>query len=290
MAKKNSNTPIRFDKFDVDNVVITEPEENEMVKAQKLSYPRYKNGDVLGQLLIKTPVINIFSGGIPSLGEYFKDDKSRAKNFKIPFDPSNKESQQLMSVMEALDNLMNSDKFRSDVMNNAKNLEYQPIIRVPVVDEDDDSKPARPTCMKLNIALDYNTDKVQTQLFVKNEEGKREPTKVETLDELCKYVHYKSNVRLIILANKFYVMKNPDPKTKKKTYGMTWKVMQVEVDAPSNTAGGFDNTVDNFDDSDDEKPMNKDTMISTLDLDEGIEDEVPKSKKGKGKKDKVVDA
>ena len=288
MAKKSGNTPIQFDKFDVKNVVINEPEDNEMVKALKMSYPRYKNGDNLGQLLIKTPVINIFSGGIPSLGEYFKDDKSRAKNFKIPFDTSNKDSKVFMDAMQSLDNMLDTDEFRKDVMGGAKNLEYQPILRVPVVDEDDEPKPPRPTCMKLNIALDYNSDRVQTQLFVKNAEGKREATPVETLDDLQKYVSYKSNVRMIIMANKFYVMKNPDPKTKKKTYGMTWKVMQIEVDSPSQTSTGFDASVDYFSD-DEQVPVEKPT-ISTIELDEGVEEDVPKSKKEKGKKNKLVEA
>jgi|UniRef100_A0A6C0LYM0 hypothetical protein len=293
MAK--NNTPIRYDKLEINNVVITEPEDNEMVKAQKLSYPRYKNETGLGQLIIKTPMINIFSGGIPSLGEYFKDDKSRAKNFKVPFDEKNIECKKFMDTINNLDKLMNTDKFRNDVMNGAKNLEYQPIIRIPLVDEDDDSKPVRPPCMKVYISLDYNTDKVQTQLFIKNDKGQRELTKVDTLDDLAKFVRYKSNVRMIIMANKFYVMKNPDPKTKKKSYGMTFKVMQIEVEAQNNSAAGFDMTADNFG-SDDEDNVNDDVddykhkkvmeEIKTIDLDEGVEDDdipKPKTKSKKGK-------
>lgn len=282
MAKKNA--PIRYDKFDVSNVVVTEPEDNEMVKAQRLSYPRYKIDGQLSQLVIKTPVINIFSGGIPSLGEYFKDDKSRAKNFKIPFDPNDRESAKFLEVIKSIDDMLDSDDFRSSVMGGAKNLEYQPIVRVPMVDEDDDSKPARPMCMKVNISLDYNTDNVLTKVFVKNSDGSRSPVEVKTLDDMTKYVRYKSNVCLIMMANKFYVMKNADPKTKKKTYGMTFKLLQVLVDSPSSGASNFDNEVDNFDDSDDDdvKEYIKEEIKPT-DLDAGIEEEdhapPPKSKK-----------
>jgi hypothetical protein len=296
MAKRNTNIPIRFDKFDVKNVVITEPEDNDMVKTQKLSYPRYKNGDNLGQLLIKTPVMNIFSGGIPSIGEYFKDDKARAKGFKIPFDVNNSESKQFLDSMKELQEWMASPDFQTNVLGTTKNIECQTIISEPMIDEDDESKNNRPCTMKVRIALDYNTDKVLTQLFVKNEEGKRVATEVDTLDDLCKFVRYKSNVRLIIQANKFYIMKNPDPKTKKKLYGLTFKVMQIEVDAPSATSMNFDKTVDNFDsDDEDDKPSTSriESTISTIDLDDGIEEEeeVPKSKsKGKTKKDKHADA
>lgn len=282
---RRQNIPVRYDKLDVSKVVIEKPQKNAIVDSQLMSYPRYEDN----QLLIQTPMMKLVSGGIPSAdSKYHLDAKSRANNIKIPFDTENLEAMKLYDVLIKLDNYLDSDEFRKTIFDKPDQYSYQPIVREPVDmgDDDDDKKKSKPkyNYMKVRLALDIDGDdiKVKTSVFQKNENGVREKLITNTVDEIAKYVRYLSNVRFVIMANKFYATKNKDPKTKKYTYGLTFKVQQVEVE-PTKSNAKFDFDTPQFDDNDEDNEINnaqeniakisfttKDSDLD-LDLDDGLD-------------------
>lgn len=252
---RKQNTPVRFDKFDPSKVVIEKPQKNAMVDSQLISYPRYEGG----QLLIQTPMMKIVSGGMPSAdSKYHLDPKSRANNIKIPFDPENSDAMILYNKLVKLDEILDSDEFRMNTFGKIDQHSAQLNVRQPMDmgDYDDDSKKKispRFNYIKARLALDIDGDNinVKTGVFQKDENGKHVKLITDTVDDFAKYIRYQSNVRFVLMANKFYTTKNKDPKTKKYTYGMTFKIQQIEVEA-SKTNAKYDFDTPNFDDEDNE--------------------------------------
>jgi hypothetical protein len=290
------NEVFDFDEIDVDKIVVSEIKENERSKAQKLATVNYMGANGKSRLNIKTPFIDIFEGGIPNINEYHKDDATRAKNIKLPFDPNNEVSMAFKAKIEDIDAYFASGEFRQkiaeDIGGSANNYEYQPIMRIAMEPEDD--KPKRADAIKAKLDLEYETDKMLTKLQLKKKNGDIVDQPALTVDEMAKHFRYKSTASLVLNTNKLYVKKQADPKTRKKTYGVTLKIISVlveEKDAVTTT--NDDNYLefidDNMLDSDDPDVQdNKKPVVA--DLDDGIEEEEVKPKKKGGKKTKSLDA
>jgi len=124
----------------------------------------------------------------------------------------------------------------------AKQYKYQPILRTPMqmetVDSDSDDEGTkevksvieRPKYFKANFRTDYETGEMQTKFFMRKKIGDktiREPIEgVESISDAEKYVKYKGTVRLVMIPNKLWVMKNYEG----KKYGMSFKITHVEVE------------------------------------------------------------
>jgi hypothetical protein len=302
-----ANVPIRFDKFDVSKVVIEKPQKNAMVDSQMMSYPRYEGK----QVLVQTPMMKIVAGGIPSAdSKYHTDAKSRGNNFKLPFDPENPDAVKFMEKMEALDAHFASDDFKKSLFDKPDQYIYQSIVREPVnMDDDDDDDDApkkkkndvvRPKYMKIKVAMEWESDRVLTSVFQKDEDGKMVRLDTPTIDDLAKVVRYQSSARFVLMANKFYVTKQKDVKTGKKTYGITFKVQQIEVEPVKAAGGKFDYEAPVFDlgEDEDETSVHENVAKITLNaaedeeeednaaLDAGVEEEEEEEKPKKKEKSK----
>ena len=272
------NPVIRYDKFDISKLVIPKPEDNERTPSQKMSYPRFDGNN---QLKIQTPELILSSGGTPLIGKFIPDERAQANGFKLPIDPTQPKLVEFGNKMYELDNMLSNDEFKEKMFGpkHAKYY-YQPIIRESIINDDDDDdtskkpKIKRPNYMKTRIDLDFNTGKIKTQVIQKNIDGTREIVPVETISEFVKYARYKSKVRLVILATKFYVTKNADPKTGKYTYGLIFKILFIEVEPPSTTL--TTNNINAFiDDDDDDIKDVKDKLVKVnLKEDNNSDDEI----------------
>lgn len=259
--------PIRYDKFDISNLNVEKPQENKMVSTQLISYPRYMNG----QLNIQTPWIQIISGGIPSKdSKYYKDDKQRANNVKISFDPNDAEAMKLHDALVKIDEMLGSEEYKAKIFDKPKQYHYQPIVRESRSDEDDEdddeesketknkSDEDKPKLKYIKVRLALETDDtVKTAIFQKDENNKLMRLQTVTVDDVMKYVRYMSKIRFVMQANKFYAMKEKNT-SNKKMYGITFKFLQIEVEQ-SKTAAKFDFDTPVFDDDD-----NDNTVTSTL--------------------------
>ena len=120
----------------------TDLEENDRSKGQKIAYPRY-NHPTLGEgsgLILQGEWMEMVSYGVPSLGEYYPEDKDRAF-VKIPIDLSKPEVQSMIKPLEELDEHFGSESFKKTSFGKyAKKYSYQSIVRHPPVDEDEEQQ------------------------------------------------------------------------------------------------------------------------------------------------------
>jgi hypothetical protein len=282
---------ISWSKVSTDNFDITKPEENDRSPAQKISYIRYKYKSSAGQLYMKTPRILMSSGGIPQKNEkFYQNEMKRAKGFKIPFNKKSSDEEDFYNKMKELDAYFSSKEFRRDVLGFSEktldSYDYVSIVRKPQEEDDDDDDDGdeekmrirkmrkekrekdgpRPEYMKPFFELEYETDKVLVKVLLK--EGEDKSTIVDdklyneakddngdplsALDVIARsYVNWNSTAKFIMTPNKLYVAKQKDPKTNKKNYGVSWKIICVETE-PAEQKGGKQKLPDDPFKSDDE--------------------------------------
>jgi len=266
MSNNANQMTILYSDIESKRISATEMVENEKTQ-QKMAFPKYDH-PTLGadqSLIIQFPFVKISSYGVPTLGQYFKDDSERSF-VKLPLDPMIEDSQKLINMLKEMDAHFESKEFCSKLLGKKwEKYKYVPIYReAPPVDDDDDEdnkkkkdaqKPKLPH-IKLKISTDYNTNEVNTILF-KSEmiDGKRTRSaidSVKTIEDFRNHVGYLSNFRPIVRLVKFWCQ----PVSKKDPmWGATFKIIKGEVEpAPKsgNQIKEFMNS-DAFLDSDDEE-------------------------------------
>ena len=224
--------------------------DNERCKAQGIAYPNY--GD--GKFIFQTPEFKITQYGIPSLGDYYKDDKDRCF-FKFPLDPSQAGCVTLEKMFSEIDKYM--IKNQPTILGKyAKVFKYKPIVKEPAPDEDlseiveetetdkKKSKAGKSSVEKkekmrfwrAKMDLSYPDCEILTKVYVK---GESTPVNVTTATEMNKYVPWGSSVRCIIMMNKLWAEKTKKNKEAKfREYGLVMKVMQMES-TPRENAGNM---------------------------------------------------
>lgn len=259
-------TTVAYNKLSISKFDITKPEDNDRVPSQKISYIRYKGKDGrTGQLYVKTPRIHMSSGGIPPEGKFFETALKRAKGFKIPFNTAERggtpEEVAFQEKMIELDMWFSSEEFKRDVLGwsdkTSAAFDYVPIVRTPQEKDDDDDEEEneekakakkaakekrekygpKPKYMKPFFELEYQTDKVLVKMYEKVDDKNVEIEDINEINEASKYLNWNCYAKYILTPNKLYATKQKDPKTNRKTYGITFKVVCVEVE-PSVKLGG----------------------------------------------------
>jgi len=274
---------IKFKNFEPSKLSVTDLEENQRSKGQKISYVRY--GDT--QPLIRSPEIQLTTYGIPREGEYYKDDASRSF-LKVPLDVNDENHGEDITVFHGklteLDKLMDSDSMREHIFGSkkaAKGWVYQPLVREAMQqsidnsdsDSEDDTKQVaqfRPPYIKVKLRTNYDSGKIETTVFKKDTTG-RNKVKVSTLQELERLVTYRSTVRMVIMPNKLWAMKNS---MQGKRYGLSLKMTHLEVEPVVRSSlkdvyeGDVFGDSENDDDDDDSKV---DGTISDDDDDDSVQ-------------------
>jgi hypothetical protein len=235
---------INYTDVDVSCIKTTELKESDRSKGQKIAFFEYTNssGNKI-PLYIQFTWCPIFTYGIPSISEYYKTDADRMF-IKIPLDPNNDDIKKLMNFLSLLDAKLSSDEFKSKMFGNkASKYEYQPILRIPIEEDDDEdsakpgnksnkSKPKVPY-IKAKIAFCYQTQKIKTTVFssVIDEKGirKREKLEIDTIDQLAENVCFLSKIHPIIQPFKLWAQ---PPNKPQPLYGASLKIIKMEVEIP----------------------------------------------------------
>jgi uncharacterized LabA/DUF88 family protein len=235
----------KYDKFEASRLGFTPLEDNERSKGQKIAYPRY-NHPTLGEnqpLFIQGPWMTMFNYGVPSLGEYYKEDKDRAF-LKCPLDMNDPEVVKMVEELKKVDETYGSEKFKVDSFGkHSKKYEFQSIIRYPLVDEDaEEDQVAKPPYMKFKLDLTWPDCNVKTEV-IKSElldSGKRvrEPLEIETVGDFAGHVNYMSKFRPIFRPVKMWAHQQ---KMKDPQYGIVFKLVKVEVEPNKNSNNVYQN-------------------------------------------------
>jgi hypothetical protein len=287
MSSNNKVTQHLDSTFDVSRLCFTNLEETSRSKGQKIAYPRYKTGDGKdSSLVLQTPFIQITSYGIPKKSDFYKTESDRSF-IKVPLDPEqSQEVKEMYEKLKEIDVHLTEDGGIKETIfgsaRSAKQYKYQPIVRQPVVmetvdsdsDSDDDTKdtskkdmPFRPDYFKAKFRIDWDSKELTTKFYekIKDEETGKFKRKliegVKSIAEAQNHIRYQGKVRLVMIPNKLWVMKNYEG----KKYGMSFKVTHVEVEQRPKTSNmkeildgdAFISDSDEGDDDDDEKGEEK---------------------------------
>lgn len=221
--------------FEPSRLTLTDFQDNEKTRGQKIAFLRY-NHPSLGEetmLMLQTPWITLTSGGVPKPNtDYYPTDRQRAF-MRLPIE----EGSTFFKAMTQLDEQFTSDKFKQEKFGkNWKKFSMFPIVKIPEHDEDDDREPLPPS-MKIKFDLVWDTNnsdgcEIKTQIYLSkvDENGKRERTLFDknSLEDVESILRLGSKVRSIIRPVKAW-------QNGKKEYGVTWKVIKMEVEPAKNS-------------------------------------------------------
>ena len=209
--------------------------------------------------------------GVPRLGDYYKDDIQRSF-IKLPLNQSISEVQEFSKMIKDLDNQLSSDAFKEKIFGSkSKKYTYQSIFRLPNEEDEDIVKPnsiPRIPYMKLKLNTTYPTNEIITTVFLKDK-LKNEYKIVEDIanvDNFCKYVCYQSKLKAIIAPVKLWAQAST---IKDPMYGITFKILKVQVEQPVNTSistKDYLNNMDGFLNSDSEEEEEKNTSSNKNDI------------------------
>ena len=263
-SQKSKNPTVSYEDFEPSRLTFTNLEENDRSKGQKIAYPRYDH-PTLGadaQLFLQFPPIVISTYGIPRIGEYYPDDKSRSF-VKTPLDMNDPKVKLLVDKLKQLDERLGSDEFKTkNFGKKAKKYRYVPFVREAVQDDDDEDedKPKRPDYLKLKLNLSWPDDKVLTKVFVVDKSSgkkKRTVVEVETVDDVTKYVNWNGTFTPIVRPVKMWAQ----PSSKKDPeYGFVVKIVKLVAEPSTSGNGSYSAYLDNdeflSDDDSDEDELN----------------------------------
>ena len=221
-----------------------------------ISYPRYGGSNFVFQ----TPEFKITQYGIPPLGKFAKDDSART-TLKLPLDDQ-PGCVQLSNMFQKLDTKM--PQMKSEIFKKvpkiAPTMEYKPIIREPRSNDDlieeetttpqKSNKIDKCNFWKAKLDLDYNRGNIiRCPVFVKdpdNPTAKPEKVKVENATQLSDYLNLYSTVRMIVMVNKMWAEKSPKEQGMKRKYGLSFKIMSMEVTPRPKTGGSLHDAFESY--------------------------------------------
>ncbi len=243
--KRRKSPPVHCSKFKIKKFGLTDLDiDNERVKSQCIAYPRYGDSNAV----FKTSFIKLTQYGIPQSTagkpETYYDTPESRSFLKVPFDPEQTGCQELRGMCEQIDTYMQKKKNKQPLFtpvtpNAYKSFEYQPLVRTPPpLDEFSKKNPkynpdrVRFQYCKMKFDIDYITKNLKTVVF-RRDSMEDKPVKVEgikTVADLDDLISWGSEVRVIGMFNKMWAAKKPLVQgMKMKRYGITMKIIQIEV-------------------------------------------------------------
>lgn len=225
--------PIEFEKMDINQLSISEFVEaaDKPKSTIRTAFPRYGPDNQYGQLF-QLPKIQISVFGIPPASEFYKDDMARSF-IRLPLDITNTRVKAVYDKIHELDDYLKSDAVKEKLFGTkAKRYKYHNIINDPVFDEDsqvDSKKPVKLPSIKLKLAVSNDTKEITTNVFVTKNEKVELVENIRTVDDIAKYVCFKSNVSIVILLQKIWANQPSIPEPK---YGINFKVVRVKTTQP----------------------------------------------------------
>jgi hypothetical protein len=275
---------ISYKSFNVDNLKFSTPEENktkpDITKYQLMSLPRYlKDGkEVLPQ--IQGPWMTLSTYGIP--GKLDKNgkpilntagaplsDRERGK-LKIPFNLDDPDSKKFYDLLCAIDQKCEDDKeVIWGTKKKADAYKYQALVRQPAENPDaPEDAPAKPDYVTVKFDFDYKTSGINTKVY-QNTDGDRVELSTPTLDDVQKYVRYKSEFRPVFALCKLYAGKAAGDDGKRK-YGLGLKLKHIEV-KPSEMSAQDEQEAFVDDDADDDAPVQRKLVKETKEAPKKVE-------------------
>jgi len=160
---------VKYSDYDAKGLEFEAPQSNKKRKQnQNMLLPIY-NG--VRSPLIQSPSIEIDMCGIPSKCDFYKEEYQRMF-LKLPLNQTNLEVKTLTEgLLKQLDDKFGSDEYKEKLFGKkASKYTYQPIVRIPVADEEKEKHPY----MKIKLLTKYPTNEIQTAVIKQTADNKHE--------------------------------------------------------------------------------------------------------------------
>ena len=213
MATKANDVDVNL--FNIEHL-----EDSTTVSSQKIAWINY--GTNRGKLNIQTPVFVTETYGIPREGVYYPTDRSRAF-FKLPFchgrarhsdEMDYLAMEKFYNKLAELDGYFGSDEFKLRLFGDkmASKYEYQPIVRHPEHDEEEDVNDMsstkavkeyyRPPYAKVKLPMNDSETPLFRLLDKKDDDGTTQEIPLNNFSDVTKHVLYMTKHRMIIEVQK----------------------------------------------------------------------------------------
>jgi hypothetical protein len=162
--------------------------------------------------------------GIPSKSEFFKEDTQRYF-IKLPLDDTAK-CDEVKNFFESIDIKFNNPTMRKKLIGDKSKHTYQALLRTPVVEDD---KPAKLPYVKFKLQSLYPSNEITTGIVIQESTGGEiKPVEVSTIDEVLKYVPFRSKVKCFVTPSKLWYNNSCG----ESSYGIAFKVVKIFVKHP----------------------------------------------------------
>ena len=223
-------------------------EDSSTVSSQKIAWINYDTNK--RKLHIQTPVFVTETYGIPRQGPYYQTDRSRAF-FKLPFchqralhtdEMDYTAMEKFYNKLLEIDSYFGSEDFKVKLFGDkmAGKYEYQPIVRHPERDNDEEEEVTdksstkavkdyyRPPYAKVKLMLSNSeTELPLFRLIDKKNDGTKEEILLSSFSDATVQMRYMTKHRMITEVQKLYAMKTTSGGEKRK-YGITVKLVAAE--------------------------------------------------------------
>jgi hypothetical protein len=223
-------------------------EDSGTVSSQKIAWINYDTNK--RKLHIQTPVFATETYGIPRQRPYHQTDKSRAF-FMLPFcrqrtlhtdEMDYYAMEKFYNKLLEIDSYFGSEDFKVKLLGGkmASKYEYQPIVRHPERDNDEEEEVTdksstkavkdyyRPPYTKVKLMLfNSETELPLFRLIDKKNDGTKEETPLNSFSDVTVHTRYMTKHRVIVEVQKLYG-RNTTSGCEKRKYGITVKLVAAE--------------------------------------------------------------
>ena len=160
-------------------------------------------------LKIQSPWEKVSRYGIPAIGKYNPDEKSR-QYLKLPIS-----DESFISMLNDVDSYFESDKFKTQYLSEKQQkYTYNRIV-----------KDGEPLSIKLKMKI--VNDELATEIYKFTEEGKNEIVECKNMDDVAKAIPFRSEVRVKFQISRLWIQ------PALKQYGCIVQLIKAQVRPPS---------------------------------------------------------
>lgn len=271
--------PVRPAEFDISKLSFDPFAENERVKAQYISFPRYNNNGQ-SQAVFVTDWFFMETYGIPNIEEYIKNPSDKEK-IRVPLNPNGPTPNlDFIKMLDEIDKLALESvpgcftdskcllDARTKRLSKAKlsfsGLHRKPQGQMVVPDDEDedqdaeqepepDNKKQKPDYFTVKMEKNFEQNTISTPIYITKPDPK-DPTKdlppvreyMKDMYEIEKVITWRCKIRMVVQISKLWIKKQIDTKSKLLECGLTMKVKQIEIKPAEGFAGTGATTFEDY--------------------------------------------
>jgi len=213
---------LKVSEFDVEQFSFEPfPEKFKRSTMQSIMLPTYQGERCP---IIQLPWVEISQYGVPTKNDFFKEDTQRYF-IKLPISESGK-TEGFAKWLKNIDKKFGSSAVKKKLLGDKSKHTYQPLLRSPASEDEASDKSAY---VKFKLSSQYPSNDINTGIVVQEPSGEIRSVDVTTIDEVCKYVPFRSVVKCYVTPSKLWYHPSANVDA---SYGIIFKCVKILVKLP----------------------------------------------------------